>query len=302
MVPKSIQLNAPLPLGWTLTGLSDPSSDGANLFRSVTGPSSSLTFPSAQATYLLLRFQLFSSHSAVSAQVHLNGTLLGETRVPPNVYTDVAELGGFTRQGQNVLTIDYRCGGQPCKAPILQYWASLEFRPPATTNAREQIGFAAQRWNLNVPGTPLTIVGATPMLFDGANYFRQVKGKGFRLGWAEEARPLNVTFQVEAAEPLQVISRVGGQKVAVASSVARGDGRQVASAAVPLLAHGHAQALDVEIQCLRSGTGCAVLYFPRVTVLPEQANSPLSGWVAVLAAACVLLALTALLGLRRTGP
>lgn len=280
-------------------GLSAPISDGDNLFRSMTGSSSSIAFPSDQAKYLLLRFQLFSPATDVRSEVYLNGTLLGETRFPRNHYAGVTEMGGFTRQGQNVLTIDYHCGGQTCRTPVLQYWTSLEFRLPVNTHAREQVGLAAERWQLNVPDTPLNIIGASPMLFDGANYFRQVKGEGFRLSWAEHARPLNVTFQIEAAEPVRVISRVGEQTVSVVSSEAREEGRQTVSPAVSLLTHGEAQALNVEIQCLQSGIGCAALYFPSVTVLPEPVNAPFHAWAAVLVAALLILVLKFLLNLRR---
>lgn len=71
------------------------------------------------------------------------------------------------------------------------------------------------------------------------------------------------------------------------------------SPAVSLLTHGEAQALNVEIQCLQSGIGCAALYFPSVTVLPEPVNAPFHAWAAVLVAALLILVLKFLLNLRR---
>lgn len=274
-VPEHVDVMTRLPEGWKFEGLSEPRFDGANYFRAVTDPSSSFAFSSDKTNYLFFRYQLFSHYSDVTAQVRLNGELLGKTSFPKGKYAGVAEVGGFTRKGQNILSIDYRCQGQACGKPIYQYWTSIDLRPPVTLNARENVGLAAERWSPNVPDSPLRIEGALPLLFDGANYFRQVKGESFKLKWMEKTRPLSATFQIEAAEPVKVVARVNGRTVSMVS----GDGSSVLSAAVPLSAFKDFREVEVEIKCSDSGVGCATLYFPALTVLPDQTDSVALQWV-----------------------
>lgn len=273
--PEHFDLTAQLPAGWRIEGLSESRFDGANYFRAVTRPSSSLSFSSDQANYLFFRYQLFSQGLDVTARVRLNGELLGKTTFPKNKYAGIAEVGGFTQRGQNTLSIEYRCGDRTCDKPIYQYWSSIDLRPLVTLEARESVGLAAERWNPNVPDTPLRIEGAVPLLFDGANYFRQIKGESFKLKWVEKARPLNAIFRIESSEPVQVISQINGRTV----STIRGDGNSVLSSAVSLVAFRDAKEIDIEIKCSDSGTGCATLYFPALTVLPDQTASLPLQWV-----------------------
>jgi hypothetical protein len=196
--------------------------------------------------------------------------------------------------GRQNVTIDYLCQGAPCRVAVNQYWTRLTLVDPQPMTARENAGFAVERWTLDAPASPLQIVGAGPRLFDGNHYFHRILGPEIQLMWGQKIRPLNISFQLYATEPFRVTTRVNGAIV----SVKEGDRATGITPTISLVGFPQARSVSVSVDCLTTGTGCAVLYFPQVSVISAWAGlSPLI-WAGLgLSLLVVLAGLIRLLGL-----
>lgn len=285
-----------VPAGWTLSGLSAPRSDGVNEYRVPHGDRSTLQFSAPGATFAELEFQLYSPDQAVTATVLLDGREIGQKTFPADTFAANLRVGGFVHGGRHELTTIYRCQAGPCALPVSQYWTQVRITPARPETARQPAGLGVERWLLNAPDSPLTIVGAGPLVFDGVNYARAIPGQGVQLTWPQtDATTLNATMHIYAPQEIRVTTRVGQDVVSVQS----GDKLRGVSPAVSLTSYPEARAVSVQVECISRGvvsSGCASLYFPQVLVL--TASPPLTaGLGAGLAAVSLILVLIRLLGL-----
>lgn len=292
---QSIDLNRP-PSGWAVTGLSAPESDGVNLFRRPTVPESRIAFTAERPGLLLFRYQLHSRSSEVWAEVRLNGETLGKRTFARGAFGAAEEVGGFSRAGQNTLSVSYHCAQPGCLPSVHQYWTGVRLTEAAAAGAREAASVGTEFWWLDAPRSPLKVSGTSPLRHDGAHTYRRIEAPVFRLGWPDEARVFNASFTVYGSGPFEVRARVGDETL----YRARGDARAQVSPTVSLVPFRGARALDVEVRCLEAPRPCASLYFSRLTVMaPPTTPGPLQ-WGLGAGISLLLLALLArLLGLWR---
>lgn len=260
---QTVDLTRQVPPGWSVSGLSEAESDGVNLFRRPTAPESRVVFTTDRPRLMLFRYQLSSGVSDVRAEVRLNGEKLGEQTFARGTFGEAEEVGGFSRAGQNTLSVRYTCMHKGCLPSVQQYWTGVRLTAPASERAREAGSVGTELWWLDAPRSPLSVHGTSPLRHDGAHTYRRIQEKAFRLGWSEDARVLNAGFTVYGSEPFEVRALVGGKPV----YSARGDAKVQVSPTVSLVPFSGTRALDVQVRCLQTQGPCASLYFARLTVM-----------------------------------
>ncbi|WP_156039111.1 hypothetical protein [Deinococcus marmoris] len=289
----------------TLTGLSAPQFDGVNFYRRPTAPFSAVDFIAQGEQFVQLEYQLYSPPSDVTGILKLDGRVLDQTTFPAGQFIPNVVAGAFVSAGAHRFTLDYRCQGQPCAAPISQYWTRLGQLPSGNITARQDAGLGVERWWLNAPASPLKITGTGPLFFDGTSFVRRLTDQSFKLSWTS-GEVLNASMLVYGSQSFSVTTRVGNEVLAVQN----GAKNRSVSPAVSLVGKKKAQSLTVQVDCLKGvsagkaeagtagiGSGCAFLYFPQVAVLTDSPATALQTGGAVLAALLVITGLWRWLGL-----
>ncbi|MDP9764009.1 hypothetical protein QO006_001434 [Deinococcus enclensis] len=299
--PDLFDLRTEVPPAWNLSGLSAPRWDGVNYFRAPTAPESSLTFPVELPQFMQFRYQVYSPETAVTGRVRLNGELLDTFVFPAGKFV-TREVGAFIQPGKQRLTVEYRCGGEPCSGvPLNQYWTQVRLTNSANLPSWQARGLGAGQWRADAPGSPLKISGTEPLLFDGINFYRRITQPDFQISWPPELRPLGVSFYVGSAEPVQVTVKLGDEVLFQGRSAAKAG----LAPAISLVGRPEARSLTVRVDCQSGEAGCANLYFNRLSSLTPVSPPGLGGWAGP---GALLLALLLLLGwwlrpfpLRRPG-
>ncbi|MFK7602292.1 hypothetical protein ACI3L1_08785 [Deinococcus sp. SM5_A1] len=316
----------------TLTGLSAPQFDGVNFFRRPTAPSSTVDFMAQGQQFVQLEYQLYSPPSDVTGILKLDGRVLDQTTFPAGQFIPNVVAGAFVSAGVHRFTLDYRCQGQPCAVPISQYWTRLGQMPSGNITARQDAGLGVERWWLNAPDSPLEIMGAGPLFFDGTSFVRRLTDPSFKLSWTS-GEVLNASMLVYASQPIRVTTRVGNEML----DVQKGSKVRSVSPAVSLVGKGKTRSLTVQVDCLEgvsagkggagkagtgtagtgkagtgkagtgkieagtagTGSGCAFLYSPQVAVFTAPPATAAQTGGATLA---VLLVITGLWRWLRLAP
>ena len=290
---KHYDLRSAVPEGWTLQGLTLPRFDGVNAFREPESAQSRITFSTREAKFVQLRYQLYSPQTNVTGRVQLDGKTIGEKNFPKGKFVDNHEVGGFVNIGNHTLVLTYLCEGKPCRTPISQYWTQVTLVRPSPVSGIEDVGPGVVRWSLNAPNSLLKISGVSSALFDGGSYYQNVQQSSFQLSWPSGVKPLDVSFQLYAAQPFRATTRLNGQVV----SVKRGDEKSGIISYISLVSFPTARNATVQIECLKTGKACATLYFPRVSVMPLTYTPSSFEWIIIFSAfAFTFAALWILLG------
>ena len=286
-------LRSTVPQGWILQGLTRPKSDGVNVFREPENTQSRIAFSTQEAKFVQLRYQLYSPQTDVTGSVQLDGKTIGEKTFPKGKFVNNHEVGGFVAVGDHTVTLTYLCGGKPCTTPVSQYWTQVTLVRPSPASGSEDIGPGVVRWSLNAPNSPLKISGVSQPLFDGGSYYQNVQQSSFQLSWPSGVRPLNISFQLYAAQPFRITTRLDGQ----IASVKWGSAKSSVNSYISMIPFPTARSITVQVECLKTGKGCATLYFPRVSVMPLIYTPGTFGWIIIFSAFLfMLLALWILLG------
>lgn len=282
---KSYDLTTEVPSSWQIIGLSAPQSDGVNIYRLVQKTQSAVLFHSVQDQFVQLRFQLYSPTTTATGVVKFDGKKIGSAVFPRGKFAENYEAGGFVGRGDHTITIDYNCGNQNCRGLVSQYWTRVTFIH-AKMPTRTASGLNAERWWLDAPGSLLSASAIAPPQFDGSNYFRKVQNPEFTLSWLVDTNPVNISFSLYAKEPFRVKTRVGGQTI----SDVRGDAAMGVTPTLSLVAFPHSKSVSISVECLKTGHGCAVLYFPSISVLKSPVGFSSAAWIVILPGVLLLLA------------
>jgi len=284
----TVDLRTDVPAGWTLAGLSGPKFDGVNYYRVPQADRSSVTFTLDDAQFVELEYQLYSPAQAVTATLRLGDQVIHQRTFAAGRFEPNERAGTFVPAGTHTVTWEYRCEGQPCAAPVSQYWTQVRTVPPMPPTARQAVGLHTERLVLNAPGTPLSITGTGALQFDGLNFLRRVLDRDVQLSWPE-GKLLNASLYVYAPQPFRVTTRVQGQVV----DVQQGGKLKGVSPAVSLTRFPDARSLTVTVDCLGTAVtqGCAYVYFPQVSV---DTTAPVTVPVLGAAALAVVMGVAAL--------
>jgi len=284
----TVDLRTQVPVGWTLTGLSEPRFDGVNFYRAVIDNQSALTWHSDRSEFIQIDYQIYSDVERINTLLLVDGHRVSARKFAAGRFEIPESTGFFLPPGRHTLAIRYTCSNDACKAPIRQYWTSLRIHEDGKTAWQQQVGVYAQRWSLDAPNSPLTIKGVGGLQFDGLNYVRPIIDKEVSFSW-NARKPLNTSIYVAANQDFRVTTVLGGQEV----SVKEGSSKQWIKSEASLT-HTGLQSVTFRIECLDNPktTNCAYLYFPQVTVL----TLPSPHWTDRVVSLCVVMLMIVMLG------
>ncbi|MFC3602516.1 hypothetical protein [Deinococcus soli (ex Cha et al. 2016)] len=257
----TVDLRTQVPVGWTLTGLSEPRFDGVNYYRAVQDNVSTVKFITDRAWFAEVEYQVYSKQT-VNVKASLDGVPIGQRIFPAGRFVQNEFAGAFVESGNHVLTLHYSCLEGPCRSPISQYWTRIRLNEAGQLSSRRQAGLNVERWLLDAPDSLIQADGVGPLRFDGTNYLRPITDEKVQLFWPK-VDAINTTAYIYARQPIEVVTRVNGRIV----GVERGDQTKGVSIAVPLKRQ-ESTGVSYTVRCLGNtgSTGCAYLYFPQVSV------------------------------------
>ncbi|MCD0164614.1 hypothetical protein [Deinococcus sp. 12RED42] len=284
----TVDLRTDVPAGWTLAGLSGPKFDGVNYYRVPQADRSTLTFTLDAAQFVELEYQLYSPAQAVTAILRLGDQVIHQRTFAAGRFEPNERAGTFVPAGTHTVSWEYQCEGQPCTAPVSQYWTQVRTVALMPAQARQAVGLHTQRLLLDAPDTPLSITGTSTMRFEGSNFLRYINNPQVKLFWPK-GKVLNASLYVHASQPFRVTTTIQGKVV----DIQQGNALMGVSPPISLVGFPDANSLTMTVECLGvvSTYGCAYLQFPQVTL---DTTAPVTVPVLGGAALAVVMGLTAL--------
>lgn len=105
----TVDLRTQVPVGWTLTGLSEPKFDGVNFYRAVIDTQSTLTWHSDRSEFIQIDYQTYSDVERINTLLLVDGHRVSERKFAAGRFEIPESTGFFVPPGRHTLAIRYTC-------------------------------------------------------------------------------------------------------------------------------------------------------------------------------------------------
>lgn len=241
--------------------------DGMNYFRQPTDSVSVIQFNTEDLGFVQLEYQVYSANRNVKVDLSTNTYTFPSSWFPAGKFTPNVKQGVFLPAGDHQFSLKYTCLNE-CFHEIGQYWTKLTVLEKLPVKAMEKSGLSSQRLWLDSPESRLKVSGTGPIVYDGANFYRDIKEPVLRLSWPTVKSATSVGFNIYASKNLKIILQVEGRTI-MEKQV---ESKSWINPMINLVNHRKTDFIEAKIECEDKMPGCGLLYFANVGI--QDAHPP----------------------------